>query len=49
MGCVMASFCVEKFSYENLRALDEATIMARVERFRALTRFESLELLPKKA
>jgi sugar/nucleoside kinase (ribokinase family) len=48
MGCVMASFTVEKFSYENLRALDEQAIMARVERFKALTRFEALEMLPKK-
>lgn len=45
VGCTMASFDVEKFSYENLRELDDFDIKRRFEKFRALTHFEALELL----
>jgi sugar/nucleoside kinase (ribokinase family) len=48
MGCVMASFTVEKFSYENLRDLDAEVIAARVEQFRSLTNFAPLEKLAEK-
>ena len=42
IGCVMASFCVEKFSYENLQDLDYNSIKARFEKFQKLTTFDSL-------
>lgn len=42
MGCVMASFCVEKFSYENMTGLDEDRIIDRFAKFKALTHFEPL-------
>jgi sugar/nucleoside kinase (ribokinase family) len=38
-GSVMASFCVERFSLDRLRALSRAEVDARFEQFRALTRF----------
>ena len=44
VGCVMASFCVERFSYENMRELDEKKIQSRFEQFRKLTAFGPLEL-----
>ncbi len=45
VGCTMASFDVEKFSYENLEDLSLAQIEARGERFQALTNHEPLALL----
>ncbi len=42
VGCVMASFCVEKFSYENLQDLDYKKIKSRFEKFQNLTSFDSL-------
>lgn len=42
IGCVMASFCVEKFSYENLQSLDYKKIKSRFEKFQKLTTFDSL-------
>lgn len=45
VGCVMASFDVEKFSYENLKGLDHDRILNRFDRFRELTHFGALELL----
>lgn len=45
VGCTMASFCVEKFSYENMRELNTDRILGRYGRFESLTRFEPLELL----
>jgi sugar/nucleoside kinase (ribokinase family) len=44
-GSVMASFCVEGFSYDRLRSLDAATIQHRFEAFSALTNFERANLL----
>lgn len=44
-GCVMASFCVEKFSFQNLRELDNDLIHDRYRKFQALTHFEALDLL----
>lgn len=45
MGGVMASFCVEKFSYQNMTDLNAGRILDRFARFRALTHFEPLEEL----
>ena len=45
MGCVMASFCVEDFSYKNLTQLHTGRILDRFARFRALTHFEPLHEL----
>lgn len=45
VGCVMASFDVEKFSYDNLKDLNNDRIAARFDQFKALTDFASLELL----
>lgn len=45
VGCVMASFDVEKFSYDNLKDLDRDRIAARFDQFKALTDFAPLELL----
>ena len=39
VGCVMASFDVQKFSYEGLRDLNRDRIFARFEKFRHLTTF----------
>ena len=44
-GSVMASFCVEGFSYDRLRGLDAATIQRRFEAFSALTNFDRATLL----
>ena len=44
-GSVMASFCVEGFSYDRLVGLDAATIQRRFEAFSALTNFERASLL----
>jgi sugar/nucleoside kinase (ribokinase family) len=38
-GSVLASFCVERFSLDRLRALSRAEVDARFEDFRRLTRF----------
>ena len=32
-GSVMASFCVEGFSYDQLRGLEESAVASRFERF----------------
>jgi sugar/nucleoside kinase (ribokinase family) len=45
MGCVMASFNVEHFSFHGIRDLDDELIRARLERFERLTRFEAVEVL----
>jgi hypothetical protein len=39
-GSVMASFCVEGFSYDRLRGLDSASIQHRFEAFSSLTNFD---------
>lgn len=44
-GSVMASFCVEGFSYDQLRGLDAASIQARFHRFARLTDFAHAHLL----
>jgi sugar/nucleoside kinase (ribokinase family) len=44
-GSVMASFCVEGFSYDRLRGLDTATIQRRFEAFSTLTNFDRATLL----
>lgn len=44
-GSVMASFCVEGFSYDNLKGLDRATIQRRFEQFSSLTNFAKASLL----
>jgi hypothetical protein len=44
-GSVMASFCVEGFSYDRLVGLDAASIQRRFEAFSALTNFERASLL----
>lgn len=44
-GSVMASFCVEGFSYDRLRNLDAASIQRRFEAFSTLTNFERANLL----
>jgi hypothetical protein len=41
-GSVMASFAVEAFSLERLRALDYKEIEARFREFKRLTHFEDL-------
>ena len=43
-GSVMASFCVEGFSYDRLKGLDAATIQKRFETFAALTNFARASL-----
>jgi sugar/nucleoside kinase (ribokinase family) len=45
VGCVMASFDVEKFSYEALVDLDRDKIFNRFEKFRKLTSFGELSLI----
>ena len=42
IGCVMASFCVERFSYDNLKDLDWIKIKRRFEMFQHLTSFDAL-------
>lgn len=44
-GSVMASFCVEGFSYDRLRGLDAAGVQRRFEAFSALTNFARASLL----
>ncbi|HRI10857.1 MAG TPA: PfkB family carbohydrate kinase [Nannocystaceae bacterium] len=44
-GSVMASFCVEGFSYDRLRGLDARTIQERFRRFARLTDFAQAHLL----
>jgi sugar/nucleoside kinase (ribokinase family) len=44
-GSVMASFCVEGFSYDRLRLLDTASIQHRFEMFSSLTNFTRASLL----
>ena len=44
-GSVMASFCVEGFSYDRLRGLDATSVQHRFEAFSALTNFERASLL----
>lgn len=41
-GSVMASFCVERFSLDGIRALEEEQIAARYRAFQLLTRFGDL-------
>lgn len=43
-GSVMASFCVEDFSLDRMRALTEAEISGRYRAFRDLTHFEDVTL-----
>ena len=40
-GTVLASYCVEDFSLDRLRALDEAQIRARIAAYADLLRFEA--------
>lgn len=44
-GSVMASFCVEGFSYDRLKGLDPKVIQARFEAFSQLTNFARANLL----
>lgn len=47
LGCVMASFVVEQFSFDAMRELDEAAITARFRNFQELVTFDDLhELAP---
>jgi sugar/nucleoside kinase (ribokinase family) len=46
MGSVMASFAVEGFSLDRVKALTESEVAARFEGFKALTRFEDPEKGP---
>ena len=43
-GSTMASLCVEKFSIDALRDLNNEKILSRFREFRQLTRFEDIEL-----
>lgn len=43
LGGVMASFCVQKFSFNNLRCLEDGEIAERFERFAKLVHFNGLE------
>lgn len=45
VGCVMASFVVQKFSFDALRELENDEILSRFERFQKLVRFDTLEEL----
>jgi sugar/nucleoside kinase (ribokinase family) len=38
-GSVMASFCIERFSLDRFRTLEQSEIRSRFEEFRSLTRF----------
>jgi sugar/nucleoside kinase (ribokinase family) len=42
VGSVLASFCVEDFSLDRFRSLDEAAIRARCAAFAELVRFEAI-------
>ena len=44
-GSVMASFCVEGFSYDRLKGLDRPTIQRRFEQFSSLTNFARASLV----
>jgi len=44
-GSVMASFCVEGFSYDRLRGLDATSVQHRFEAFSTLTNFTRANLL----
>ncbi|HEY8374855.1 MAG TPA: PfkB family carbohydrate kinase, partial [Nannocystis sp.] len=44
-GSVMASFCVEGFSYDKLKGLSQAAIQARFEAFSSLTNFARASLV----
>lgn len=44
-GSVMASFCVEGFSYDRLKGLDRSKIQQRFEQFSSLTNFSRASLL----
>lgn len=44
-GSVMASFCVEGFSYDRLKGLDRASIQRRFEDFSSLTNFARASLV----
>ena len=44
-GSVMASFCVEGFSYDRLKGLDQPTIQRRFEQFSSLTNFARASLV----
>jgi len=46
IGCVMASFDVEQFSFDALRDLNSQRIMERFQRFHDLVNFETLKELP---
>lgn len=46
IGCVMASFDVEQFSFDALRDLNSQRIMDRFQRFHDLVSFETLKELP---
>ena len=43
VGSLMASFCVEGFSVEHLRTVDQAAVLRRYQSFIALTSFEPLD------
>lgn len=43
-GSVLASFCVEGFSYDEIKSLDVASIQERFDRFSKLTDFSRAEL-----
>jgi len=43
LGGVMASFCVQKFSFNNLRTLEDGEIAERFKRFAKLVHFNGLE------
>lgn len=45
VGCVMASFVVQEFSFDALRELENDEILSRFERFQKLVRFDTLEEL----
>jgi fructose-1-phosphate kinase PfkB-like protein len=45
VGCVMASFDVEKFSFEGMRGLDPQRIRDRFEMFQRLVNFDELRPL----
>lgn len=45
MGCTMASFVVEQFSFDAMRTLDEAKIADRLAAFRRLVTFDHLDEL----
>ncbi len=45
LGCVMASFVVERFSFDALRKLDDQAIRHRFDQFRGLVSFDHLHEL----